>query len=93
MNKVINGYVLVYEPKVLRAYDKELGAGPNATDEQVLAFYDKFGGLVLKDGVAVETGSLWRAYNEKKSKKSEEKVEVTEEVVAKKAAKAAKKAK
>lgn len=45
---VIKDYTLVNEEKVKRAYSKELGAGPLATEDQVLAQYAKFGGLIKK---------------------------------------------
>lgn len=92
MSKNINGYTLVFEPKIKRAYEKELGAGVNATDEEVLAYYDKFGGLVLKDGKEVKTGELWKAFCDKKTKKAEKTDLTDEEIEAKKAVAKAKKA-
>jgi len=60
----IKEYALVYEPKISRVYEKDQ-AGKDATEEQVLAFYDKFGGLILKDGLKVENGKFWAEYTQK----------------------------
>jgi len=64
MTKIIKGYNLVYEPKISRVYEKDQ-AGKDATEEQILAFYDKFGGLILKDGLKVENGKFWAEYTQK----------------------------
>ena len=69
----IKGYNLAYEPKISRVYEKDQ-AGKDATEEQVLAFYDKFGGLILKDGIKVENGKFWADYTQKLA--SEHKAEV-----------------
>lgn len=71
---IIKGYNLVYEPKISRVYEKDQ-AGKDATEEQVLAFYDKFGGLILKDGVKVETGKFWAEYTQKLASAHKVKVE------------------
>lgn len=55
----IKGYTLVNESKAKRAYDKELGAGKGATDEEVLTLYAKFGGLIKEKGVVVDNGKFW----------------------------------
>lgn len=72
---IIKGYTLVYEPKYKRALETELGAGPNATEEQILAFYDKFGGLILKDGQKVENGKFWAEYQAKLALANREAIE------------------
>jgi len=55
MSTEIKGYILVNDDKVHRCYDAELGAGPLATDEQVLTFYAKFGGLIKKGAEVVKS--------------------------------------
>lgn len=76
MSKQIGKYTLHFMPKIKRAYDKELGAGPKATDEEVLAYYDKFGGRITDEkGEKVETFTFWNAFKAKKGKKEEVKEE------------------
>jgi len=48
MSIEIKGIVLVNDAKYRRCFNSELGAGADATEEQVLALYDKFGGLMKK---------------------------------------------
>lgn len=55
MSVEIKGYVLVNDSKVKRCYNKELGAGPLATDDEVLTLYAKFGGLIKKGAEIVKT--------------------------------------
>lgn len=77
MSKVIKGYTLVNDVKVRRAYDRELGAGAGATDEQVLQQYAKFGGLIKKGDEIVDNGLFWDFVNKRPV---ETKKEVKEEV-------------
>ncbi len=63
----IKGYVLSNPDKVERMLHGTLaregklsgGVGDEATDEAKLAEYDRLGGLILKDGHKVKTGSFY----------------------------------
>ncbi len=65
--KDINGYTLVNAEKVNRAiYGAVLsqgqmkgGVGESATDEELLAEYDRLGGLILKGKFQVKLGSFY----------------------------------
>jgi 5-deoxy-D-glucuronate isomerase len=66
--KVVNGYHLVNAEKLDRAINGTVmslgalkgGAGQDAEPEEVLAEYDRLGGLILKDGkYKVKTGSFY----------------------------------
>jgi len=57
INGVKNGATLVFK-----------GVGDAATPEEVLANYDKTGGLILKDGQIVKTGSFYDFENKKPRK-------------------------
>jgi len=74
----IKGYTLVNEEKATRCYNKELGAGKDATDEEVLTLYAKFGGLIKKDGKVVDNGKFWDFAGKKAVKKEEVKKEKKE---------------
>lgn len=65
MSVIIKGYTLVNEDKAKRAYDRELGVGPTATEEQVLQQYAKFGGLILKGADVVANELFWDFANKK----------------------------
>ncbi len=60
----ILGYELINPEKVDRAINGSItregkatgGVGDDATDELILAAYDRLGGLILKDGDKVQTG-------------------------------------
>lgn len=52
--------------KYSRVFDEIRGAGRNATPEQILVHYDRFGGLILdKNRNKIENGKFWKAYEEK----------------------------
>lgn len=63
----INGLILQNEEKVDRAINgavgregkAEGGVGADASPEQIIAAYDKLGGLILKGGHKVKTGCFW----------------------------------
>lgn len=67
MSKQVGSFVLVNEEKVLRAVHGSVtregkmsgGVGENASDEVLLAEYDRLGGLVLKENLKVKTGSFY----------------------------------
>ena len=63
----VGEYQLVNDEKLDRAINGNLtqggkligGVGLDATDEQILAEYDKLGGLIKKDGLKVKQGCFW----------------------------------
>lgn len=62
----VKEFELVNEVKVDRVIRGTLisgkvkgGIGKDAKPEDILAHYDKLGGLILKDGVKVKTGCFW----------------------------------
>lgn len=67
MSKQVGDYVLVNEEKVERALHGTVtrggqlsgGVGDNASDEVLLAEYDRLGGLITKNGLKVKTGSFY----------------------------------
>ena len=96
---LINGYELVNSEKIDRAkkgvvyaekgrVDKVGGLSDNYTPEQLLAEYDRLGGLIKKNGVKVKSGSFYDFDNKKPFEKPNvkfvsevegEQVELTEE--------------
>lgn len=67
-DNIILGYKLANESKLERAIyghmasqgSLEGGVGADASDEQIIAEYDRLGGLILnKDGYKVKTGSFY----------------------------------
>lgn len=67
MSQTVGDFVLENEDKVERALHgsvtrlgkQEGGVGDNASDEALLAEYDRLGGLITKDGLKVKTGSFY----------------------------------
>jgi CDP-glycerol glycerophosphotransferase (TagB/SpsB family) len=67
MSRQVGEFVLVNDEKVERALHGTImrngqlsgGVGDSATDEQLLAEYDRLGGLILKGGVKVKLGSFF----------------------------------
>jgi hypothetical protein len=66
-SKEINGFTLVNAEKIERALHGTMGkggelnggVGDKAKPEDLLAEYDRLGGLILKDGRKVKTGSFY----------------------------------
>ena len=58
-----------------RVFDpKRDGFVKNPTNEQILAFYDSFGGLILdENGQKIENPGFWKAYKEKLIKEEQKK--------------------
>jgi len=52
----VQGFELLNDEKVQRALD---AVGPNASEEQLLAEYDKLGGGIKKDGRKIALGSFY----------------------------------
>lgn len=73
--KKMAGYVLVNQDKLHRAIHGTLdregkaigGVGEGALESEVLAAYDKLGGLVMKNGYKIMTGAFYD-FKEKKPK-------------------------
>ena len=87
MGKTIKGFQLGNDDKLHRAIHgtpgkngqehggliEKYGSEDRIPDEELMAVYDKLGGLVTLDGVKIETGSFWDI----KGKKPRAKAEVT----------------
>lgn len=52
----VSQYMLEFKPKVDRAM---ANLGENHTEDQLLAEYDRLGGLITYEGMKVKTGSFW----------------------------------
>lgn len=64
LNNNSGKYDRVFEPKY---------AGKHATNEQILAFYDSFAGLILDENrLKIENGQFWKAYEEKLAKQRQQ---------------------
>jgi hypothetical protein len=49
-----------------RVFDPKIGFGKNPTNEQLLAYYDKFSGLILDENrKKIENGKFWEEYEAK----------------------------
>lgn len=78
-SKVYNGYTLANADKLNRAIFGSTGergalsggVGEDASPEEVLAAYDRLGGLILKGSAKVKTGSFWD-FEEKEARKEPE---------------------
>lgn len=63
----VGDYDLANEEKYRRVIDGTQGGdgglvgglGVDASEEDILAYYDKFGGLITKNGDTVKNGSFW----------------------------------
>jgi hypothetical protein len=58
-DRAINGTVDRLGKQRIRAEGGSCGVGENATDMEKLAEYDRLGGLILKDGEKIKTGSFY----------------------------------
>ena len=74
-NLVVKGFELLSLDKIQRALDK-LGEG--ASEEAILAEYDKLGGAIRKDGRKLQTGAFFD-FEEKKPKENVDYEKVDEE--------------
>lgn len=71
--KKLSGYVCVNEEKLKRVIYGSMvsggklsgGVGEDAPEKDVLAEYDKLGGLITKKGIKVKTGSFYDFENKK----------------------------
>lgn len=83
--KELNGYTLANEEKIDRAINGSIGSegrlvggiGSKATDEELIAEYDRLGGLIQKDGNKVKTGSFYD-FEKKQPRKEPEVSFITE---------------
>lgn len=77
----VGNYLLADERKYRRVFDAHNGGfGPEPTDEQIVAYYDKMGGQIIdvKTGKVMPTGSFWD-FKDQCPKKKADKVELTAE--------------
>ena len=71
---IVGEYDLVHEGKLRRAIEGTVvsggkvlpGVGPEASDAEIVAEYDRLGGLIRKDGLKVKTGCFYD-FEEKKA--------------------------
>lgn|SRR3989344_4139432 len=56
-----------------RVFNPKLGFGKNPTDEQILAYYDKFGGFILDENrQEIKNPGFWKAYEEQLAKQQQQ---------------------
>ena len=68
LNNNSGKYDRVFDPK----FNTEFVKGEQLTNEQILAYYDRFAGLILDENrQKVENGQFWKAYEEKLAKKKQ----------------------
>lgn len=69
LNNNSGKYDRVFDPK----FNPEFVKGERLTDEQILAYYDKFAGLILDENrQKIENGKFWKAYEEKLAKQRQQ---------------------
>lgn len=81
----VGEYELVNDEKLDRAINGNLtqggkligGVGLEATDKQILAEYDKLGGLIKKNGLKVKQGCFWDVEEKKAFKDPEVSFEIS----------------
>ncbi|MBI2515010.1 hypothetical protein HYV91_02375 [Candidatus Wolfebacteria bacterium] len=70
LNNNSGKYDRVFDQK----FNPEFKKGEQLTNEQILAYYDKFGGLILdKNGQEIGNLGFWKAYEEKLTKEKQQK--------------------
>ncbi len=69
LNNNSDKYDRVFDPK----FNPEFVKGEQLTNEQILAYYDKFAGLILDENrQKIENGQFWKAYEEKLAKQRQQ---------------------